>query len=292
MDEKQRLYAPPTLPALTAYVSVAVVLFFAGLYLGMLSEVNDIKADMQQLHEENVALRQDLKLMSRLSIPRPERPAPELGGVNAAAAPAAPVSLTAPELRRPATQPAVTRPKRQPRPKREVALSPRSEGGPLAAGDIALSRAPNRAQQKPIPSPAKTPVKRSRDVLPRPAAPSPKPTRAPKAIEKTAPVVKAPPAAPAQAPLDAVGPSGEILATNPDQRRVIISVGRATGVEQGRRFNVYRDGVWAADIRVAQVFSDMSMCDIVTPTSRGIRLGDLVKVAQARTDTGPAGATP
>lgn len=75
--------------------------------------------------------------------------------------------------------------------------------------------------------------------------------------------------------------SAKILASNEAQRRVMLSVGASSGIQPGKRFTVWRGGKYVGDIRVIRVFSNMSACEIVTPTKYGMRVGDLARAAEA-----------
>lgn len=86
------------------------------------------------------------------------------------------------------------------------------------------------------------------------------------------------PAIPVTAGISPALMNGQILATSPEQMRVILSLGKSRGVKEGQRFDVYRADKWVGDIRVTKTYEEMAACEIVS-TPRGLRMGDLVKVA-------------
>lgn len=76
------------------------------------------------------------------------------------------------------------------------------------------------------------------------------------------------------------GIAGEVLTYNPDANRVYLSLGSANaGLETGKRFTIWRDGQYVADIRVLKVFSVTSTCEVVGPTPKGLHSGDIAKLA-------------
>lgn len=74
--------------------------------------------------------------------------------------------------------------------------------------------------------------------------------------------------------------SGEILTYNPDTRKATLSLGSATsGLQPGSRFSVWRGDKYVTDIRVVDVFSVTSTCEVEGPTPIGVRAGDIAKLA-------------
>lgn len=264
MSDQQKLYAPPSLSALTAYVSTAVVLFFAGFNLNVFSDLERLKGEFEDLREENAVLKYEIatlreeqaradrymqaprELSAVPTPPRPPRmevsitpPTPAAGG-DAVGEPIEPeVPGETPEAHADATP---------------------GESG-LGAGEIALAAPPQPATDASDSASAPDPVAESPAVL-----------------EMPEPEVPATVSSPSL--------SGRIVATNVDQQRAIISLGSSNGVQSGQRFQVYRGEQWVGDLTVVRVFADMSMCDITQPTTRGMRKDDLVRLAVA----GEAGA--
>jgi len=74
---------------------------------------------------------------------------------------------------------------------------------------------------------------------------------------------------------------GQVLWTNPDQQRVMISCGANSGLQPGRRFTIWRGAKYLGEVRISKVFQTMSACDITTPSPLGMRKGDQAKSVDA-----------
>lgn len=300
MTESNKLYSPPSIPALTTYISVVVVLFLAGLNFAVFRELDQLRTQLQDLREETskeLSVLRDKNYRLELSLATRDS-----GSTRIAVAPV-PAPVPAPPVVAP-----------QPRPVQPVVPAP-APATPVAAKPVTPVRPVQTVPETPVvaakePDPA--PVV-SVEVPPMPVAPkeSPvetvkvpeikpvaKPLTGPEEIMALAPTgdAEAKKPAPKQVEIaippmpstriEAVPPkikpaalSAQLLATNPDQRRIIISVGSSNGVQKGQRFAVHRGGKWVGDVTTSRVFADMAMCDIVTPTPLGMRVGDIAKLA-------------
>jgi len=286
MTEPRPLYSTPSLPALAAYVSTAMVLFFAGYNLRVARDVESLRREVDGLRRTVARAEEDRGLAAlparsvvdpeprvapaplapapriEVAVPRPAAPAPR---VEAAARPAAPTAAPV----TPAV-PADISLARAPGPDTAAMLAPEAAAEPAPAKPVALPVAAPRPPEAPVAPEAKA------------TEPDAAPAAAPKAE------------VPGSAVAAEAGPSvsGQVLATNPEQMRVILSLGASSGVEAGKRFNLYRGNAWVGDIRVSKVYSDMCMAEIITPTSRGIRVGDVAKFAAAGEAPAPAAKAP
>jgi len=74
---------------------------------------------------------------------------------------------------------------------------------------------------------------------------------------------------------------GQVLWTNPDQQRVMISCGANNGLQPGRRFTIWRGTKYLGEVRVSKVFQTMCACDITTPSPLGMRKGDRAQSVDA-----------
>jgi len=256
MPEDNRIYSAPSLPSIVAYLSAAVVIFFAGYNLYLEHELANLRRDVQRLREEMeqaqsaaaLAAAENISAAAPTFAPLPRREAERMTAAEKTP-PVAPPPRAITPLRPPVEARAIEVP---------------------ASGDIALARAPGPdteamlqgqatpAEAQPLATPT---VSRSGAEQGRGEQPPPQPA----ALEKSQPRDMA--------------VSAQILATNPEQMRVIVSIGANQGIAPGRRFNVYRGNAWVGDVRVVKTFADMSMCEIITPTSRGMRVGDIAKAA-------------
>ncbi|MHC4870245.1 MAG: hypothetical protein ACYTFY_00205 [Planctomycetota bacterium] len=72
------------------------------------------------------------------------------------------------------------------------------------------------------------------------------------------------------------GLKGTVLVVQPEQKRVMINVGKSLGLEHGRRFVLWRDGTYIGEVEAKDVFSDMTACEIITMSGTGIFVGDKV----------------
>jgi len=245
MTQQFDLYKSPSMTALATYVCVAVVIFFAGFNVIAYHDMEELKTEVKNLRTQVDAAKVDAAVTqaigSRVQSAQPAAFQPML--------PAAPqpVPFIAPAV--PVAEKETDAPVRI-----ETAVAPAKE----AKEDLSLSVGPAAGTM--LVSAATTSVKtETANLLPAPEVnPSPakdKPRTEDNAIEII---------------------SGQILATNPDQMRVMLSLGATSGIEEGKRFVVYRAKRWVGEIRVAKVYSDMSMCEIIS-TTQGIRVDDVAK---------------
>ncbi|MCX7935798.1 MAG: hypothetical protein N3A66_11145 [Planctomycetota bacterium] len=265
MPEDNRLYSTPSFPAIVAYLSAAVVIFFAGYNLYLERELANLRRDVQRLREEMAQAQTAAALAAAENItaavpalaPPPRAEAARPPAVEKV--PSAPSRLEAPP-------PA---PPRLPVEARAPERAPENTAAAPASGDIALARAPGPDTEAML-RPAEQPIAAPPAARPAGERSSPSPAAAPAPPR---------PAATENSPAAEVASGAQVLATNPEQMRVIIGVGVNQGIAPGRRFHAYRGSAWVGDVRVVKTFADMSMCEIITPTSRGMRVGDIAKAA-------------
>ncbi len=71
----------------------------------------------------------------------------------------------------------------------------------------------------------------------------------------------------------------KVLTYNPSSKKVFINLGRSNAeVEEGNRFAIWRNGKHVTDIRIAQVHSVTSTCEVISPVLVGIRAGDVAEM--------------
>ncbi len=289
MSDKQTVYAAPSLSTVVAYLCAVVTVFFVTLFCCLYqgyrktkhtlteakTDLKTMDARLKRLESGNATLAHAQPAAA--ASPKPASPS-QPGGASADRRPDNPQSRETPPAR-PATR-------RHPQPSTENTRSQEPEPTEtFRPGTIATLRGPEEPDkpetpETPAAKPAPTQEKTARaqaDPAPRgpevaradtdPAQPSATPTE-PQSEEQPGQ-----PAAPEPRQL-----RGKILATNPDQHRVILSLGSTSGIENGARFNVYRGDRWVGDIRVARVFADMSMCE-VKGTPHGIHVEDIARAA-------------
>ena len=72
--------------------------------------------------------------------------------------------------------------------------------------------------------------------------------------------------------------SAKVLTYNPASKKVFINLGSSNGeIAEGNRFVVWRDGKHVTDIRVNEVYSVTSICEIVGPVLSGLKAGDIAE---------------
>lgn len=280
---KSALYAPPSNAALAAYVSSAALLFALGMGMGMNTRIDkqdeEIAANREEIDElkrENQMLRGEFARARDLAM-RPTAVAPVTAPAQTAPiAESAGLTLDTRPLDIPAGKP------------RSLAQIDRvaAEAEEMLSAMRGPVQPPEQIESQPVvqqPAPAAvtppTPLPTELDgpELPETAS-NELPDQLPVAdsSEPAAALDVPPPPASAE---NATGPRGMVLATNPDHRRVMLSIGAANGVEEGQRFSIFRDNVWVGDVRVQKVFEYSATCNIETPTTRGIRRHDQARAA-------------
>lgn len=84
---------------------------------------------------------------------------------------------------------------------------------------------------------------------------------------------------------EASGLNAMVTAYQAETGKVSINIGSASDpklqsvLRPGRRLSVWRDGKYVTDLRVQQVYSVTSTCEVAGPTQIGVRDGDQVKLA-------------
>lgn len=69
---------------------------------------------------------------------------------------------------------------------------------------------------------------------------------------------------------------GTVLVVQPDQKKIMINVGRTQGLQKGRRLVLWRDGTYIGEVEAYNIFADMTACEIITMSGSGIFVGDKV----------------
>lgn len=75
------------------------------------------------------------------------------------------------------------------------------------------------------------------------------------------------------------GVVAEVLTYNSNSKKVYINIGRSNGgIIEGNRFAIWRNGKHVTDVRVAQVHSVTSTCEVISPVQIGLRAGDVAEM--------------
>lgn len=67
--------------------------------------------------------------------------------------------------------------------------------------------------------------------------------------------------------LGAGGGAAQVISVSSDRKRVIVEGGRDLGLSEGARLELCRDGRWAADLRVLDVYDNQSSCEVLHATT-------------------------
>ncbi len=302
MNDEHKLYSAPSLPALAAYSCVAVMLFFAGMNFTMREEVKSLQEKVNSLDKSMSQLSHNLAALQHLqrevaALRRYGRESRRPAAVERTPAPRPAPARVSPFTKRNPDQKAL----------RITAPDSFANGDTLTAGEIASLRQPDNPEKirRPInPSrttpppltPRRQPEKKTvKRIKPLTGPPLEEPERTVHSGKDSSPVPVRNPEIlkqPKQNPQPAMSKTpdssrrGAILAINPDVQRVFLSLGTVDGVEPSNRFSVWRIKRYIGEVRVVKVFWSMSACDIVGPTPRGIRLGDVARPVKANPTAG------
>lgn len=275
-EKSTRLYRSPGAAAVAAYVCVALTLFFAGLNLKTHADLRKIEKDLlklaplgkrvSDLEKENSTLRRQLELLGQRVVASSE-------GVTS------PVDSLSPQSQPHSVVSEKPRSKKSPvgggRKPKAVASAAIKEEPALPRQNVAVLVSPQlektlRKIKVASTSPTKTKAAKSlmlRNKVKENIATKNTRKKVVSSIQETAAVS---------------GLRAKVVATYSRKHRVLLSLGATNGLERGKRFLVSRGGRVVAQIRVAQVFQYMSMCEIIGGVARdGVRVGDVAQAVTA-----------
>lgn len=285
-----QLYKAPDRTTIAAYISVVLIVFFAAYTFMLQTELQTVRKDVADL--KTVLLKYQLEQSNLRTQAAWREPSAPMGDENPMIMPMR--AAVENERRRAAKLPDEEM-MSPPAAVVSIPVAPKdTQVAPAAqAGQASLAGQPELSvQTEPaaalasLPSPALEAINASPEpsVSLKPAHVEPVAATSPLSEPvRHAAALAAPAPAPELAIVDEPLPQpesrvqGQVLWTNPDQQRVMISCGANDGLQPGKRFTVWRGTTYLGEVRVAKVFQTMSACDISTPSPLGIRVGDITR---------------